>query len=60
MDNWVQTSLASVRNLSWEDFDHRGHWVDEMAAEGPEERSPSRGSHGDPDSSLVINDISFD
>ena len=59
MESWVQTSLASVRNLSWGDFSHQDQWVNKMVAEEPEERSSSRGSHGDPDSSLIIDDVSF-
>ena len=35
-------------------------WVNEMVDEEPDERSSSRDSHGDPDSLLVIDNISFD
>ena len=60
MESQVQTSLDSVWNLTWEALGLPVQWVDEMVIEEPDKRSSSRGSHGDPDSSLVIDDVSFD
>ena len=59
MENQVQTSLTSVKNLNWEALGLPVQWVNKMVVEEPDKRSSSRGSHGDPDSSLVIDNVSF-
>ena len=53
MESQVQTSLNSAWSSNWEALGLPVQWVDEMVVEEPDERSSSRGSHGDPDSLLV-------
>ena len=60
MENWVQTSLGSVWSSNLEVSGLPVQWVDEMVTKEPDERSSSRGSHGDPDSLLVIDDVCWD
>ena len=59
MESRVQTSLDSAWSSTWEASGLPVQWVDEMVVEEPDERSSSRGSHGDPDSLLVIDNVSF-
>jgi hypothetical protein len=60
MENQIQTSHISAWSSNLEVLGLPIQWVDEMVAKEPDERPSSRGSHRDPDSSLVTDDICWD
>ena len=59
MESQIQTSLDSAWSSNWEASGLPVQWVNEMVDKEPNERSSSRGSHGNADSSLVIDNVSF-